>query len=105
MTPIVYEEKPTFPQYLCQVSVQSEQEKMIAKLMQKEEKREKKEARKMQLKEEQEPEFNVSQARARMYVTFPISTTELRLTNVYELQHRESLLFNSETEPYFYSQQ
>ncbi|XP_026331439.1 activating signal cointegrator 1 complex subunit 3 [Hyposmocoma kahamanoa] len=80
MTPIVYEEKPTFPQYLCQVSVQSEQEKMIAKLMQKEEKREKKEARKMQLKEEQEPEFNVSQARARMLAEYskpvvPFSTS------------------------------
>lgn len=66
MVPIVYEEKPTFPQYFCQVSVQSEQEKTLAKLKRKEEKKEKKEARKMYLEEEQDPEFNVPQARARM---------------------------------------
>lgn len=70
MKPLVYKEKPTLPQYLCQVSVQSEQEKMMAKLMRKEEKREKKEARIMHLEQEQEPEFNLPQARARMYVTF-----------------------------------
>lgn len=68
MTPIVHEEKPTMPQYLCQVSVQSAQEKMMAKLVRKEEKREKKEAKRVHLEKEQEPEFNVSQARARMYV-------------------------------------
>lgn len=67
--PIVYKEKPTLPQYLCQVSVQSEQDKMVAKLIRKEEKREKKEARKMQFEEEQEPEFNIQQARSRMFVT------------------------------------
>lgn len=66
MTPIVYEEKPTLSQYLCQVSVQSEYEKMIAKLRRKEEKREKKKAKKKHLDEEQEPAINVPQARARM---------------------------------------
>lgn len=66
MVPLVHEEKPTFPQYLCQGSVQSEQHKMLAKLKQKEDKRQKKEARKMNTVEEQQSGFNVNHARARM---------------------------------------
>ncbi|XP_041983109.1 activating signal cointegrator 1 complex subunit 3 isoform X1 [Aricia agestis] len=49
------------PQYLCQVSVQSEQEKMIAKLVRKEEKK----SKNKKIEEEDEPEINVAQLRAK----------------------------------------
>ncbi|KAL4717222.1 hypothetical protein ACJJTC_017109 [Scirpophaga incertulas] len=51
------------PQYLCQVSVLSEQEKMLAKLVRKEEKKSKQQKRNEE--EETEPEINVAQLRAK----------------------------------------
>lgn len=51
------------PQYLCQVSVQSEQDKIIAKLVRKEEKKSKN-VRKNE-NEEDEQEINIAQMRAR----------------------------------------
>ncbi|XP_061729195.1 activating signal cointegrator 1 complex subunit 3 isoform X1 [Cydia pomonella] len=51
------------PQYLCQVSVQSEQEKALAKLVRKEGKKAKN-ARKID-DEEEEPEINIAQMRAK----------------------------------------
>lgn len=50
------------PQYLCQVSVLSEQEKMLAKLVRKEEKKSKSLKRN---EEESEPEINIAQMRAK----------------------------------------
>lgn len=51
------------PQYLCQVSVQSEQEKMIAKLVRKEEKKAK-HAKRID-EDEDEQEINIAQLRAK----------------------------------------
>lgn len=51
------------PQYLCQVSVLSEQEKMLVKLVRKEEKKAKNS--KKNEEDDNEPEINVAQIRAR----------------------------------------
>lgn len=51
------------PQYLCQVSVQSEQEKMLAKLVRKGEKKQK-HAKKFEDNDE-EQEINIAQLRAK----------------------------------------
>ena len=52
------------PQYLCQVSVQSGQEKMLAKLVRKEEKKQKNAKRQ---DDDDNQEINVAQLRAKRY--------------------------------------
>lgn len=52
------------PQYLCQVSVLSEQEKMIAKLVRKEEKKAKN--RKVE-EDDEDQEINIAQLRSKRY--------------------------------------
>ena len=53
------------PQYLCQVSVLSEQEKMLAKIVRKEEKKAK---NRKNDDDEEEQEINIGQMRAKRYV-------------------------------------
>ncbi|XP_053615369.1 activating signal cointegrator 1 complex subunit 3 [Plodia interpunctella] len=73
------------PQYLCQVSVQSEQEKLIAKLVRKEEKKAKNV--KKNDNEDQEPEINIAQMRAARLAELskpvvPFSSTSKSAANI-----------------------
>ncbi|KAI5644855.1 sec63 brl domain-containing protein [Phthorimaea operculella] len=58
-------DKSKMPQYLCQVSVLSEEEKLLMKLAQKEEKKARSKKHKHDEEDDTEPEINIAQMRAR----------------------------------------